>query len=67
MSDPLDKLTLSQIADEARAVVSNSFPNGGAPEGLLLSIVRAMRQAETRGFQACLDHFKICDDCSPLQ
>lgn len=66
MSGPFDNLTLRQLANEAGDVIKLAFPYGGEPAGLKLAIVRALRKAESRGMQAVVDHFCICDDCSPV-
>lgn len=66
MSDALDRLTLRQILDEADVILARFFSGAPTPEGLKLVLVQALRKAETRGMQACIEHFGLCDDCSPL-
>ncbi len=68
MSGPLDNLTLRNIVDEAEAIIRRLFPDKRKePAGLKLELVRALRKAESRGMQAVVEHFGICDDCSTVE
>lgn len=67
MSSALDNLTLRNIVEEAEAIIRRLFPDKREePAGLKLELVRALRKAESRGMQAVVEHFGICDDCSPV-
>jgi hypothetical protein len=57
--DAEDPMPLRVVAAEAEAIVTRLFPEGGAPPGLKLELVRIIRQAELRGYQACLRYFDV--------
>lgn len=67
MSTGLDRLTFRAIVDEATALIASVYRGDEAPPaGLKLALVRALRKAEARGSQAVIEHFGICDECSPF-
>lgn len=63
----LDRLTFTAIVEEATALIEGVYQGEQKPPaGLKLAMVRALRKAEYRGSQAIIEHFGICDDCSPV-
>lgn len=39
-------------------LVAKHFPGGGAPNGLLIDMYKALGRAETKGFGECLEFFQ---------
>ena len=59
MSGPTEELPLRAVVDEAQAIVMRLYPQEGSqPPGLKLELVRIIRKAELRGYQACMRHFQ---------
>lgn len=62
MTSPLEQLTLKSVVEEAESIIRRLFPDKRKePAGLKLELVRVIRKAETRGIQACMQHFGIDD------
>jgi hypothetical protein len=54
-----DPMPFSAVVVEAEAILGRLFPEGNPPPGLKLELVRAIRKAELRGYQACLGYFDV--------
>ena len=63
-----DPMPLSAVVEEADAIVRRLFPDEEQrPRGLKLELVRSIRKAELRGYQACMrdNHLDESDQPAP--
>jgi hypothetical protein len=48
---------LKNQLDAAKEIIDKHFPDDGAPQGLLLDVVRAIRVSETKGYNEGVESY----------